>query len=558
MSDEGEWQTQTSKKNQWHNQSNDDSSNNHKSNKAQKSKTEDETTAIPDQVKQYLTSFQKLLSSQSGSDEYRGDELLSYYDSQFNKISEKYFTTTTWPSEKAVAPLVDNDELFLTLYNQLATRHLVTKHTSKVTYKLRAQSYGTYESFFDSVSYGEVNFDLPSQWLWDIMDEFIYYFQSFSQYRQKRLSAQQQPSDAASLEELEQLKQDKVWSLRGVLDILENLINKSKIRSTLQNKEPLSTSGSKHVLQTLGYFSLIGLLRVNSLVGDYYGALQAVDCIEDMYKVEGSVHHRVLACHATLFYYVGYAYLVMRRYNDAVRCLASILNYLNRNKQIYNKSYQYDNMIRLSEQCYALLAIALTLYPQRVDPNVRNTLREMYGEKMRRMQRSLLSNNGTNDAFAIIEELLRFACPKFISPHLPSNGDFVKLQIKTFVHEAKQQKHCANMKSYLKLYSTISLDKLADQLETDSDTFRQNLTCLKHKSRQVVRAEDQSDHHGVVDSANAVGGPLSGDLANASDAEFYVEGDVVRVADFKPYKHYGEWFIYNIHKFENIIENLEK
>lgn len=28
-----------------------------------------------------------------------------------------------------------------------------------------------------------VIFDLPNQWLWDIVDEFIYQFQSFSQYR---------------------------------------------------------------------------------------------------------------------------------------------------------------------------------------------------------------------------------------------------------------------------------------------------------------------------------------------------------------------------------------
>jgi hypothetical protein len=31
----------------------------------------------------------------------------------------------------------------------------------------------------------QLELDLPSQWLWDIIDEFIYQFQSFCQYRSK-------------------------------------------------------------------------------------------------------------------------------------------------------------------------------------------------------------------------------------------------------------------------------------------------------------------------------------------------------------------------------------
>ena len=30
-----------------------------------------------------------------------------------------------------------------------------------------------------------VNLELPNQWLWDIIDEFIYQFQNYSQYRSK-------------------------------------------------------------------------------------------------------------------------------------------------------------------------------------------------------------------------------------------------------------------------------------------------------------------------------------------------------------------------------------
>ena len=66
--------------------------------------------------------------------------------------------------------------------------------------------------------------------LWDMVDEFIYQFQSFAQYRGKL--AQKSPH------ELELLKKcDGVWDLQGVLHYLQGLIDKSKIL------EVLSTDG---------------------------------------------------------------------------------------------------------------------------------------------------------------------------------------------------------------------------------------------------------------------------------------------------------------------------
>jgi translation initiation factor 3 subunit L len=90
-------------------------------------------------------------------------------------------------------------------------------------------------------------------------------------------------------------------------------------------------------------------------------------------------------------------------------------------------------------------------------------------------------------------------------------------------------------------------------LETDTDVFRQYLCCLKHKSRQVTRKEESE----TADTVN-VGGPLSGELANVIEVDFYVNKDMIHIGDFKPHKHYGEWFVYHIHKFESIIDNLEK
>lgn len=42
-----------------------------------------------------------------------------------------------------------------------------------------------YILFLQVVLHGVVNMQLPNQWLWDMVDEFVYQFQSFCQYRAK-------------------------------------------------------------------------------------------------------------------------------------------------------------------------------------------------------------------------------------------------------------------------------------------------------------------------------------------------------------------------------------
>ena len=58
----------------------------------------------------------------------------------------------------------------------------------------------------------------------------------------------------------------------------------------------------------VGYFSLVGLLRVHCLLADYRLALQSVSSIDLGKK---GLFTRVTACHISIFYYVGFAYLMV-------------------------------------------------------------------------------------------------------------------------------------------------------------------------------------------------------------------------------------------------------
>merc|ERR1719240_780049 len=157
----------------------------------------------------------------------------------------------------------------------------------------------------------------------------------------------------------------------------------------------------------MGYFALVGLLRVQCLLGDYRLALSTIAPMDLSKK---GLFTRVTSCHITVFYYVGFAYLMSRRYADAIKTFSNILFYIGRTKQYHTRSYQ-------NEQMYALLTIALSLAPQHSgDENLLATLREKFGDRMTRM----LSNNVDVVAF---EELFSFACPKFISASAPNYND---------------------------------------------------------------------------------------------------------------------------------------
>ena len=58
-----------------------------------------------------------------------------------------------------------------------------------------------------------------------------------------------------------------------------------------------------------------------------------------------ALYSRVPDCQITTYYYVGFAYLMMRRYADAIRTFSNILLYIQRTKQqLQGRGYQSDHV----------------------------------------------------------------------------------------------------------------------------------------------------------------------------------------------------------------------
>ncbi|KAJ8319066.1 hypothetical protein KUTeg_004157, partial [Tegillarca granosa] len=384
------------------------------------------TYIVPDIIKSFLTYFQKSITEQNIF------EIQNAYENGFNKLTERFFKTSPWPEADVVAPIIGND-----IFDPL-------QRAGGPSLEQMFESYYNYCNLFNYIlnAEGPVPLELPNQWLWDIIDEFIYQFQCFSIYRCK--------VSKKTDDEITFLRQNpKIWNVHSVLNVLHSLVEKSSINRQLE----VYTSG---------------------------GDPESV--ADHVFKSTSLSDNNILLCRIT----------------------------------------------KMNDKMYTLLAICLVLHPMRIDESVHSQLREKFADKMLRMQK------GDVDEF---QQNFAFACPKFLSPE-----PFL-LQLKVFLDEVAQQIVLPTIRSYLKLYTTLPLSKLAIFMDMTEDELRTHLMCFKHKMKNVVWTKGTSG--------------LEGEFQSASEVDFYIDKDMIHIADTKVARRYGDFFIRQIHKFEEISRNLK-
>jgi len=254
----------------------------------------------------------------------------------------------------------------------------------------------------------------------------------------------------------------------------------------------------------------------------------------------------VPACQITTYYYVGFAYVMMRRYADTIRTYNNSLLYMQRIRQMFQaKSYQNDQVNKQTDQMYTMLAVCLVLHPQSIDESINAVLQDRkFSEKISRMQ------NGDLKEF---ESCFLFACPKFLSPVMPTLGldgsaapdpaqEPLNIQKTIFLQEVAQQIYLPTIRSFLKLYTTMPISKLSAFMETDATALSECLLCFKHKMHNVVWTKGISS--------------LDGEFQAGSEVDFYIDKDMVHIADTKVGRRYGDYFIRHIHIMEELHRTL--
>ncbi|KAK7204650.1 eukaryotic translation initiation factor 3 subunit L [Myxozyma melibiosi] len=491
--------------------------------------------ALPDAIRNFILYFHHCLKESNVYD------LHGCYENTFNKLTEKFYKNTPWPDpQTVVSPLVENDQPFVSLYTEMYYRHLYAK--LQPTLEDRFASYENYCLWFNYVfdPNSPTDLELPTNWAWDIIDEFIYQFNSFSLYRSRTVRKSHNDEEISLFRE-----RPEIWNTYSVLNVLYSFIQKSQIKEQLQaikdGRDPdevAGEDGSRPLYKTLGYFSLIGLLRVHTLLGDFTLALNTMENIDLNKKTKYS---RVAGAQFTIYYYVGFCYMMLRRYSDAIKAFSHILLFISRTKSFHNRSAQYDSVTKRSDQMYALLAICVALCPTRLDDSIHTTLREKNGEQLARMQR------GGEESLPVFEELFTFACPKFMMLGPPdyenpaANIDPLQHHLKVFMMDVKNTMLAPTLRSYLKLYTTLNIDKLATFVEISPEELRSALVVFKQKSRQVRWTE---------------GSLLDGDVVNVSDLDIILDGDKIDISEAKIVRKFGDWFLRNSAKYYAVQDTI--
>lgn len=147
--------------------------------------------------------------------------------------------------------------------------------------------------------------------------------------------------------------------------------------------------------------------------------------------------------------------------------------------------------------------------------------------------------------------------------------DPMEHQLLVFMDEVRQQKDLPTTRSYLKLYTTLPLAKLASFIDpnaSDDDVSKLliRLLCFKHKMRNLVWSKGPSGLEGTFKSGSEVrlyyihtvndrlliGFPFL-------QLDFYIDDDMIHIADTKVSHRYGDFFVRKILKFNELNRKLK-
>mmetsp|Transcript_20258 Transcript_20258/g.43415 ORF Transcript_20258/g.43415 Transcript_20258/m.43415 type:complete len:531 (+) Transcript_20258:54-1646(+) len=518
-------------------------------------------TLFPDSVKDFVFDLHD-----AARRSFIPSEQQPLYVSSFREITAKYFPNTAWPSPAAISSECGGDPLFLALYDELTLRHL--QSVKRPSVRDRVEGWHAYRRLFDLLldeapdeeggRNAKVTLYLVPEWCFDILHEFLYQFQGFCQFRTSTYAAAAKAVESDpekgpashTADALDVLGQHRdAWAVETVLYYLHRLVSVGT-----RSKDASAT------YRFLAYFSSVTLSRLECLLGDYRASVAALEPIydpkaapvavgEDM-KTPEELVNGVFPARLSLDYHAGMSYLMLRRYKDSASVLGSICLFMQRGFKTgqLRKIPGSEQFNKLYDRMIALLAILSHICPVSVvDDNIASVV---HGKHANTLSKIESGEEGYEDLFI-------FACPKFVNPAVPDYSqalkpgcpaapygqDAYKLQVQHFMNEMAAHASLRKMRSYMTLYTSIEVEKLASFNDMKAGEFEPWLTCFKHKMRQLER--------GTAEGA-------AGDkVGTAMDIHYNVAGNVVHVDEAEKTRRFETFFMKQIKNNDDILRQLE-
>lgn len=379
---------------------------------------------------------------------------------------------------------------------------------------------------------------ITTQWIYDITQEFVYQFQGFCQFRHQ--------VGNHSSEVLRSLEENRsIWNLAQVHGILRRLIAAGR---ALGGDVP-ATAQSPFLVQ-FGYFASIEMARLECLLGDFHASLAATSRINLSDKNE--LFMTMTLCHFNVCYHAGVCHMMLRRFSDAIAIFGEVVVFVARTLKPGSgptlRSGSQGQLQRMLDRVLALAGIVVTLFPSyRVDDQVKELIDSKWSDKLRRLQ------NGDRNSFG---EMFDFASPKFISASIPDYGASANTNLEAYNHmvvnftaEVMQHVTFLKLRSFISLYASIDLAKLA----RFNDVEEADLIC------QLVSFKNKA----IQSRVSAKTGVES--RVNITDVKFFVdnrvlviEGGSAGAAAAVENKAHERFFVAGTRKHVEIMKQVEK
>jgi len=497
------------------------------------------------------------------------EEQVKFYNTDFYNLHHTYFSSggssnvTLWPQPQAIASECNGHPLFLALYRELTDRQWHA--TERPTLRDRMEGWQVYQQLFDEILEDPLSIYVIPQWCFDILHEFVYQFQGYCQVRSAVYASVNRINNAAAAAETG--KEPPKGDQQKVKDLMENyrLFQQSDawdVEAVFGYLKKFVSLGQEHKDNAfclhLSLFSSVALSRLECLLGDYNACLKALTPVLQMADVpipqktnpeptHLQVLHSVVAARLSMAYHAGIAFLMLRRYKDAMSVLSDISAVLLRGIKtgqfrkapehhhrhhdkdgqtgaVLHQQQQSSIILKQHDRMMNLLAILSQLLPGNntglLDDGVAKAMREKFGKAV--------VIDGVSNKF---EDY--FACPQFITiGSYPSS--FSRQQVMLFGKEMKVQTSFQTLRSYLKLYTSLPLEKLAKFHDQSVEEFLPLLLCYKSRMRQLEST--------TIVSADGIDYYAGGSYKIALDIHYYVVMNVCFIDEAEKQRRFENYF----------------
>jgi translation initiation factor 3 subunit L len=358
-------------------------------------------------------------------------------------------------------------------------------------------------------------YTIPADWVYDIVNEFVYFFQAFHEQRAvyERACREGAPSSDASLEKA----LHTAWAPHEVISVLRRAIDASGLNEQLKAAKSKGAAMSRaemegewmvpEITQLAGAFSLVCLVRVEAKLGDHASAVEAARHLTANFS---GPFARVPRGHLSLHSYLGFSLMMLGRFADAARTVSSILLLVHRTSALLAEGGTASRfMKKTAEKMLALLALCEALSPgSPIDELVRRKVRDRFSAKMDAIEA------GGDEAESALAELFQATAPAFIDASWPPvavlegageedetpGAQLAHTHRRVFLASASARvAHLSGLRPLLKLYTSIDLPKLSRLAGVSEERARASLFALKLQSWQQQQAASKAEEDVAAD-----------------------------------------------------------